>query len=82
MNAEFQRYYDDNGIKMRRTVPGNPQQNGVIKRMNRTLNVRARNMRLNARLPQMFWAEVVNTSAYLINDGPSTPLNFKLLEEV
>ena len=25
VNAEFQRYYDENGIKMRRIVSGNPQ---------------------------------------------------------
>ena len=30
----------------------------------------------------MFWAEVVNTVVHLINRGPSTPLNFKLPEEV
>ena len=50
--------------------------------MNRTLNKRARSMRLHAGLPQMFWAEAVNTATHLINRGSSTPLNFKLLEEV
>ena len=38
MNVDFQRHCDDNDIKMKRTVPGNPQQNGVLERMNRTLN--------------------------------------------
>ena len=54
VNAEFQRYYDENGIKTKRTVPGNPQQNGVAERMNRMLNEQARSMRLHAGLPQMF----------------------------
>ena len=30
----------------------------------------------------MFWAEAVNTATHLINQSPSTPLKFKLLEEV
>ena len=53
VNVEFQRYCDEKGIKMR-TVLGNPKQNGVAERMNRTLNERVRSMRLHAGLPQMF----------------------------
>ena len=67
---------------MRRTVLGNPQQNGVAERMNRMLNEWARSMRLHAGLPQMFWVEAVNTTTQLINNGPSIPLNLKLPEEV
>ncbi|RVX07359.1 Retrovirus-related Pol polyprotein from transposon TNT 1-94 [Vitis vinifera] len=50
------RYYitfiDDSsrkGIMMEKTIPRTPQQNGVVERMNRTLNERARSMR--------FWDE-------------------------
>ena len=50
--------------------------------MNRTLNERARSIRLHAGLPKTFWADVVSTAAYLINRGPSVPMEFKLLEEV
>ena len=67
VNSDFQRYCDENGIKMRRKVLKNPQQNGVAKRMNRTLKEWARSMRLHVGLPQMFWAEAVNTAAHLIN---------------
>ncbi|KAL8112467.1 hypothetical protein AgCh_019972 [Apium graveolens] len=58
-----------------------PQQNGVAERMNRTLNERAKSMRLPAGLPKMFWADAVSTTAYLINRGPSSPLGFKIPEE-
>ena len=75
-------YYDEKDIKMKRTVPENPQQNGVAERINRTLNEWARSMRLHVGLSQMFWDEAVNTAVHLINRGPSTPLKFKLLEEV
>jgi hypothetical protein len=64
------------------TVLGTPKQKGVAERMNRTLNERARAMRLNAGLPNTFWADAVNTYAYLINRGPSVPLGFRLPEEV
>ncbi|GMP45293.1 hypothetical protein CsSME_00013870 [Camellia sinensis var. sinensis] len=49
--------------------------------MNRTLNERARSMRIQAELPKMFWADVVNTAAYLINRGPSVPLDGELPKE-
>ena len=78
----FRELCANNGIKMEKTVPMTPQQNGVAKRMNRTLNERARSMRIHAGLPKMFWAEAVNTAAYLINRGPSIHLDGKIPEEV
>ena len=78
----FREFCANNGIKMEKTVPMTPQQNGVAERMNRTLNERARSMRMHAGLPKMFWAEAVNTAAYLINRGPSIPLDGKIPEEV
>ena len=78
----FRELCANNGIKMEKTVPMTPQQNGVAERMNRTLNERARSMRIHAGLPKMFWAEAVNTAAYLINRGPSIPLDGKIPEEV
>jgi ATP-binding cassette subfamily B (MDR/TAP) protein 1 len=49
--------------------------------MNRTILERARSMRIHAGLPKQFWADAVNTAAYLINRGPSVPLNCGLPEE-
>ena len=78
----FREFCANNGIKMDKTFPMTPQQNGVAERMNRTLNERARSMRIHAGLPKMFWAEAVNTAAYLINRGPSILLDGKIPEEV
>ena len=50
--------------------------------MNKTLNERARSMRLYAGLPKTFWVDAISTAAYLINRGPSVPLNGELSEEV
>ncbi|KAL5754948.1 hypothetical protein ACOSP7_023168 [Xanthoceras sorbifolium] len=81
-DSRFREFCANSGIKMEKTVPMTPQQNGVAERMNRTLNERARSMRLHAGLPKMLWAEAVNTAAYLINRGPSVPLDGGILEEV
>ena len=67
---------------MEKTILGTPQHNGVAERINRTLNEHARSMRLHTGLPKTFWANDVSTAAYLINRGPSVPMEFRLLEEV
>ena len=82
IDGGFSEYCATQGIRMEKTIPRTPQQNGVAKHMNRTLNERARSMRLHAELPKTFWADVVDTAAYLINRGLSVPIEFKLLEKV
>ena len=44
MNAEFERYLKENGIRRQLSVPYSPQQNGVVERVNRTLSNSARSM--------------------------------------
>ncbi|GJX65811.1 putative RNA-directed DNA polymerase [Tanacetum coccineum] len=44
---------------MLKTLSETPQQKGVAKRMNRTLNERAKSMRLHVELPKMFWEDLV-----------------------
>ena len=82
IDGGFSEYCAAQGIRMEKTIPGTPQQNGVTERMNRTLNERARSMRLYVGLPKTFWADAVNIAAYLINRGPSVPMEFRLSEEV
>ena len=67
---------------MEKIIPGTPQQNGIAECMNKTINEQARRMKLHSGLPKMFWADVVNTAVYLINRGPSVPLEYRLSEEV
>jgi hypothetical protein len=81
-DTRFKKFCYGHGIRIERTVPGTPQHNGIAERMNRTLTERARSMRVQSGLPKHFWAETVNTAAYLINRGPSVPLEHRLPEEV
>ena len=54
IDGGFSEYCAAQGIRMEKTIRGTPQQNGVAKRMNRTLNERARSMRLHAGLSKTF----------------------------
>ncbi|KAA3481548.1 pleiotropic drug resistance protein 3-like [Gossypium australe] len=44
-----------------------PQQNGVYERKNKTVLDMAKCLLFEAKIPNNFWAEVVNTSVYLLN---------------
>ena len=82
IDGGFSEYCAAQGIRMEKTIPGTPQQNGVAERINRTLNEHARSMRLHVELPKTFWADAISTAAYLINRGPSVPMEFRLPKEV
>lgn len=70
-NKEFDNYCVENGIRREKIVPNTPQQNGVVKRIIRTIMERARSMRVHVGLPIQFWADAVSTTTYLFNLGPS-----------
>jgi len=78
---EFDRYCSENRIRKEKIVPGSPQENGVSERMNKTIMERARCIRLHAELPLQFWADVVDTTVYLINKGASSSLDGGIPEE-
>ena len=80
--SEFEAFCADEGIRLTRTVPNKTRQNGVAERMNKTLNERAESMKIHFGLSNTFWVDAINTTVYLINRGPSIPLEFKLPKEV
>ncbi|CAH9088439.1 unnamed protein product [Cuscuta epithymum] len=77
---EFKNYCSQHGIRHVKTVPGTPQHNGVVERMNRTIVEKVRCMLKMSDLPKSFWAEAVNTAVYLINRSPSIPLGLDIPE--
>ena len=78
---EFKAFCAAEGIRLMKTAPGKARQNTIAERMNKTLNERARSMRIHYGLPKTFWADLVSRVAYLINRGPSVPLGFRISEE-
>ena len=78
---KFDSYCSHSGIHREKIVPRTPQQNGVSKRINKTIMERARCMRLHARFPLQLWANVLNNDVYLINIGPSSALDGGIPEE-
>jgi transposase InsO family protein len=79
---EFENYCKEFGIDRHKTTSYTPQQNGVAKRMNRTVLERARSMLSNANLQQELWEETVTIACYLVNRSPSITIECKILEEV
>ena len=76
-SGEFWLYCQQEGITCHLTNPYTPQQNGVAERLNRTLLEQTRSMLSNSGLPNEFWAEAVNTAAYLVNLSPSSAIDSK-----
>ena len=70
---EFNTLCKKEGIVRHRT----PQQNGVVKRMNRTLMEKVRCILSNAQLSKSFWAKAASTTCYLINRSPSVAIEKK-----
>ena len=81
-NKEFAQMCKENDILMHLTVPGNPKQNGLAERMNRTLLERVRCMLIHARLSKLFCGEVVTIVVYVINRSPSATIGFKTPYEI
>ncbi|RVW76558.1 Retrovirus-related Pol polyprotein from transposon TNT 1-94 [Vitis vinifera] len=58
IDEEFREYCAAQGIRIEKTIPGTPQQNGVAERMNKTLNERARrpSIPMEFKLPEEVWS--------------------------
>jgi len=76
-NKEFTDLCKESGIVQHLTALGNPRQNGLVERMNRTLLERVRCMLFHANLSKAFWGEAGNTAAYVLNRSPLAAIEFK-----
>ncbi|GJY14378.1 retrovirus-related pol polyprotein from transposon TNT 1-94 [Tanacetum coccineum] len=60
-------HYEKLGIMQQFLTARTPQQNGVVKRRNRTLVEAARTMLIFSRLPEFLWAEAVAAACFTQN---------------
>ena len=74
---KFNEFCKNESIIRHHTVRHPPQQNGVVKWINRTLLEKAQCMLSNVGLLKEFWAEVVNSACYLVNRSPLIPINYR-----
>jgi transposase InsO family protein len=66
-NSQIEGFLEEEGVKHEFSSPYTPQQNGVVERKNRTLLNMARNMLVEYKTPDRFWAEAINIYCYSIN---------------
>nr|GFB75559.1 putative ribonuclease H-like domain-containing protein [Tanacetum cinerariifolium] len=64
VNHTMTEYYERIGIFHQKKVPRTPQQNGVVKRRNRTLVEAAQTMLIFSKASMFLWAEAVATACY------------------
>ncbi|KAM1432499.1 hypothetical protein ACFX13_014859 [Malus domestica] len=76
-SLEFSQYCEDLGLERQLTVAYSPQQNGVAERRNMTIVEMAKCMMLEKGILFEFWAEAVNTAAYILNRCPTKALHKK-----
>nr|GEV78650.1 putative ribonuclease H-like domain-containing protein [Tanacetum cinerariifolium] len=66
-NNDLHQFCGMKKIKREFSIPKTPQQNGIVKRKNRTLIEVARTMLVDLLLPIPFWAKAINTACYVQN---------------
>nr|GEV35544.1 ribonuclease H-like domain-containing protein [Tanacetum cinerariifolium] len=66
-NQDLNQFCRMKGIKREFSVARTPQQNGIVKRKNRTLIDATRTILADSLVPISFWAEAVNTACYVQN---------------
>ncbi|KAL6324412.1 hypothetical protein AAG906_013016 [Vitis piasezkii] len=67
----FAKFLLECGIDARYTMPGTPQQIGVVEKRNHTLLDMVRCMLSNSSLPEFLWGEALRTATYILNQVPS-----------
>ncbi|GJR85521.1 retrovirus-related pol polyprotein from transposon TNT 1-94 [Tanacetum coccineum] len=67
VNQTLHEFYENVGISHQTSVARTPQQNGVVKRQNRTLVEAARTMLIFSKAPLFLGPEAINTAYYTYN---------------
>ena len=80
LDTEFTDDLIENGIVSQLSAPGNPPQNGVAERRNRTLLDMVRSMLSYSSLPVSFWGYDLKTTVDILNVVPSKSISKTPLE--
>ncbi|GJR06924.1 retrovirus-related pol polyprotein from transposon TNT 1-94 [Tanacetum coccineum] len=77
LNKTLHEFFNEEGIEHQTSTPRTPEQNGIVKRLNRTLVESARTMLSASKLPLFFWAEAIATACYTQNRSIIIPTHEK-----
>nr|GEX09902.1 hypothetical protein [Tanacetum cinerariifolium] len=77
LNKTLHAYFASEGILHQTSVARTPEQNGVVKRRNRTLVEATRTMLSATKVPLFFWAEAIATSCFTQNRSLIIPRHEK-----
>lgn len=75
LGGDFHRWRDS-GILLEQSAPYTKSQNGSAEHSGGVIIIKSRCMRIEARLPEELWPEVVRAAAYLINRTPNAQLDW------
>ena len=74
LDKGFERLTAERGITTERSAPATQAQNGAAERSGGIIVIKARCIRIAARLPDNLWPEMVQTAGYLNNRTPKRQL--------
>ncbi|GJZ86945.1 retrovirus-related pol polyprotein from transposon TNT 1-94 [Tanacetum coccineum] len=77
LNKALHAYFAQEGIENQTSTARTPEQNGVVKRRNRTLVEAARTMLSATKVPLFFWAKTIATTCFTQNRSLVIPLHEK-----
>ncbi|GJR43968.1 retrovirus-related pol polyprotein from transposon TNT 1-94 [Tanacetum coccineum] len=77
LNKTLNEFFKEEGIEHQTSTPRTPEQNGVVKRRNRTLVEVARTMLSTTKFPLLFWSEAIATACYTQNRSIIIPIHEK-----
>ena len=80
LDRDFEEFLVEYGIVSQLTSPRTPQQNGVVKKRNRTLLDMMRSMFSYSSLPSSFWGYALQIVMYILNVVPSKSIHKTPLE--
>ena len=82
LGKELQTFFSSRGITHQTSVPHTLQQNGHVKRFNRTLLEKAEAIQQHACLPRSFWQDAVKIALHIYNQQPMCHHQWKIPIEI
>lgn len=76
--ANFENYLKEKAISHRKTVPRNPEQNGVSERANSTLVEMSRYLHIHSGLPDYLWGEAISNTCHIRKLCPFAAIGDKI----